>query len=239
MLLEAMVAIISLCCVMALPIASPELKNPKPNYIYATGIGSFLGTLGVPAKFGISFGLMAFTTFVYDTLDVCTRLGRYILQELTGWQGWRGADLRHGDDRRRADVLHPPEPRRPHHRQGRRALEGFLDPLRRQQSAPRRAHAPRRDRLALADLRAPWVWAVTGLPTAWMYVMSVWALGSMTLRSFVGPGGLRVPSGPVPWVGLVLIGLASLMLVEGIRVVLGVRLPTLAPKPSPAATAAS
>ena len=27
---------------------------------------------------------MAFTTFVYDTLDVCTRLGRYIIQELTG-----------------------------------------------------------------------------------------------------------------------------------------------------------
>ena len=27
---------------------------------------------------------MAFTTFVYDTLDVCTRLGRYIMQELTG-----------------------------------------------------------------------------------------------------------------------------------------------------------
>ena len=33
---------------------------------------------------------MAFTTFVYDTLDVCTRLGRYILQELTGLQGTFG-----------------------------------------------------------------------------------------------------------------------------------------------------
>jgi len=30
---------------------------------------------------------MAFTTFVYDTLDVCTRLGRYVVQELTGWHG--------------------------------------------------------------------------------------------------------------------------------------------------------
>jgi carbon starvation protein len=38
----------------------------------------------VPEVFGISFGLMAFTTFVYDTLDVCVRLGRYILTELTG-----------------------------------------------------------------------------------------------------------------------------------------------------------
>lgn len=33
---------------------------------------------------------MAFTTFVYDTLDVCTRLGRYIIEELTGLKGWFG-----------------------------------------------------------------------------------------------------------------------------------------------------
>ena len=34
---------------------------------------------------------MAFSTFVFDTLDVSTRLGRYILQELFGWKGraWR------------------------------------------------------------------------------------------------------------------------------------------------------
>ena len=33
---------------------------------------------------------MAFSTFVFDTLDVCTRLGRYIVQELFGWKGWSG-----------------------------------------------------------------------------------------------------------------------------------------------------
>jgi carbon starvation protein len=49
--------------------------------------------IGVSPAFGISFGLMAFTTFVYDTLDICTRLGRYIIQELTGWKGWFGRIL--------------------------------------------------------------------------------------------------------------------------------------------------
>ena len=43
---------------------------------------------------------MAFTTFVYDTLDVCTRLGRFIIQELTGWRGrggrWFGTALTAG-----------------------------------------------------------------------------------------------------------------------------------------------
>ena len=43
--------------------------------------------------FGISFGLMAFTTFVYDTLDVCTRLGRYVIEELTGWRDMKGKIL--------------------------------------------------------------------------------------------------------------------------------------------------
>jgi carbon starvation protein len=34
---------------------------------------------------------MAFSTFVFDTLDVSTRLGRYIVQELFGWKGRLGA----------------------------------------------------------------------------------------------------------------------------------------------------
>ena len=34
---------------------------------------------------------MAFSTFVFDTLDVSTRLGRYLLQELLGWRSRAGA----------------------------------------------------------------------------------------------------------------------------------------------------
>ncbi len=34
---------------------------------------------------------MAFSTFVFDTLDICMRLGRYIVQELLGWKGTKGA----------------------------------------------------------------------------------------------------------------------------------------------------
>jgi carbon starvation protein len=83
MLLEAMVAVISIACVMKLPLGN-EVLSKAPNFVYATGIGSFMNLINIPAAFGISFGLMAFTTFVYDTLDVCTRLGRYIFAELIG-----------------------------------------------------------------------------------------------------------------------------------------------------------
>jgi carbon starvation protein len=40
--------------------------------------------------FAITFGAMAFSTFVFDTLDVGTRLGRYIVQEVFGWKGGVG-----------------------------------------------------------------------------------------------------------------------------------------------------
>jgi carbon starvation protein len=39
----------------------------------------------------LAFALLAFSTFVYDTLDVCTRLARYVLQELFGWTSMAGA----------------------------------------------------------------------------------------------------------------------------------------------------
>ncbi len=83
MLLEGMVAVVSLACVMIVAKDNPLVAR-APNFVYASGIGRFLELIGIPASFGISFGLLAFTTFVYDTLDVCTRLGRYIFEELTG-----------------------------------------------------------------------------------------------------------------------------------------------------------
>lgn len=92
MLAESVVALFALTTVMILPKGDPILAK-SPNFIYANGLGSFMTLIGVSKSLGISFGLMAFTTFVYDTLDVCTRLGRYIIQELTGWKGWTGRIL--------------------------------------------------------------------------------------------------------------------------------------------------
>jgi carbon starvation protein len=89
MLLEGVVALIALSTVMILS-KDNELLKKSPNFVYASGLGAFMKLIGVSPAFGISFGLMAFTTFVYDTLDICVRLGRYIIQELTGWKGWFG-----------------------------------------------------------------------------------------------------------------------------------------------------
>jgi carbon starvation protein len=86
MLLEAFVAVIALSTLM---IIAQGTKFPGPGKIYGDGIGRFLTViLGKESfLFAATFGAMAFSTFVFDTLDVSTRLSRYILQELFGWKG--------------------------------------------------------------------------------------------------------------------------------------------------------
>ena len=215
MLLEAMVAVVSLCCVMVLTRDNPLTKQ-SPNFIYALGMGQFLEILGVPATIGVSFALMAFTTFVYDTLDVCTRLGRYIVQELTGLTGraggWLGTALTAGVPlifllRPNLDANGNPVP----------AWKMFWNLF----GASNQLLAA----LTLLGVtvwlwrtrRETWVWLVTGLPTAFMYVMSTWALFTLTLPRFRTSEGWVVPTDPVPWAGLVLLVLAAVMLVEAIR----------------------
>ena len=89
MLLESLVGVLALTTIMIMP-KSPEILKADPNLIYANGIARYLGLVGI--KFGIAFpfALLAFSTFVYDTLDVCTRLARYIFQELTGLKSRTG-----------------------------------------------------------------------------------------------------------------------------------------------------
>ena len=81
MLLEAFVAVIALATIM---IVVPGAKQ-GPNAIYAGGLGAFLHELlGIDPLVATAFGAMALSTFIFDTLDSATRLGRYILQELSG-----------------------------------------------------------------------------------------------------------------------------------------------------------
>jgi carbon starvation protein len=90
MLLEGLVAVIALATVMLLPKGSPVLAG-GPDRVYAEGLAHFVEQFGFNPDFARSFALLAFATFIYDTLDVATRLGRYMLQELTGWKGRWGA----------------------------------------------------------------------------------------------------------------------------------------------------
>jgi carbon starvation protein len=89
MLLEGVVAVISLSTVMMLAPGSDGLKE-QPDRIFAGGVAAFINVFGVDLELARSFALLTFTTFIYDTLDVATRLGRYLFQELLGWKGALG-----------------------------------------------------------------------------------------------------------------------------------------------------
>ncbi len=216
MLLEAMVAIISLCCVMKLAKGSSGAKL-DPNHLYAVGVGDFLKVLGIPHEFAVSFALMAFTTFVYDTLDVCTRLGRYILQELFGRHDRASGWIATGITAVVPLVLlwMPP------------TVDAAGRPIPAWRIYWNLFGASNQLLAALALIgvtvwlwqtrRAWWVWVVTGIPAALMYTMSTWALVSLIQSKFAA--GLTYD--PVPWVGIVLIGLAILMLAEAAWVIAG------------------
>ncbi|WP_459555536.1 carbon starvation CstA family protein [Lacunimicrobium album] len=214
MLLEAMVAMVSLCCVMSLAGDHALVKNPQPNFIYALGIGGFLEKVGLPAAVGVSFALMAFSTFVYDTLDVCTRLGRFIIQELTGLKGvagrWLGTIITTGVPmyfvfQTSVDAAGKPVP----------IWRTFWE-----------LFGASNQLLAAMTLlgvtvwlwrtrRAMWVWAVTGIPMILMTVMSVWALVNIIRKHFAG----GVTANPVPWIASCLVGLAVLMIIEGVVII--------------------
>jgi len=211
MLLEAMVGVVSLACVMMLsPSAGVLAGAPKANVIYGMGMGKFLAAIGIPVSFGISFGLLAFTTFVYDTLDVATRLGRYVLQELLGWHGKIG--------RYAATAITAGLP-----------LVFVMQKMQDAKGNPIPAwkvfwnlFGASNQLLAALSLiaitiwlrriyKARWVWFVTGVPAAFMYAMSMWAL-----VRFVAEGS---PTSPVTWVAVVLVALAALLLVEATAVI--------------------
>jgi carbon starvation protein len=231
MLLEAMVATFALACVMILA-PGDALTKQGPNQIYAGGLGKYLGVFGIAQGFAVAFGLMAFTTFVYDTLDVCTRLGRYIIQELTGlhnWAGrWLGTGLTAGVPlllvmRTSVDAAGQPIP----------AWRTFWFLF----GASNQLLAA----LALLGVtvwlwrtrRAMWVWIVAGIPTAFMYTMSIWALVLMIRPKFFNAAGdFSLPADPVPWAGVLLVALAALMLLEAIRAVAGGVKPPSQPTPA-------
>jgi carbon starvation protein len=218
MLMEGLVAVISLACVMILAADSP-LTKASPNFIYASGIGRFLDLLGIPAAFGISFGLMAFATFVYDTLDVCTRLGRYIIQEITGWKGWPGRSI--------ATLLTIGVP------------AAFVTAtLKDAAGNPVPAwkifwnlFGASNQLLAALALMAVTVWLhrtaryrrawlVAFLPAVFMFVMSNWALLVLIRDGWFKTGAFRPTADAVPLVALVLFLLAATMAAETARAVL-------------------
>ncbi len=80
MLVEGVLALLALATVMI----PSQRSSAQPVAVFADGLGRFLGALGVPPQFARTFGMLAVSTFLLTTLDTCTRLCRFVVQELFG-----------------------------------------------------------------------------------------------------------------------------------------------------------
>jgi carbon starvation protein len=86
MLVEGVLGLLALSAVMILAVK----PTGNPVRIFGEGLGRFLSTLGLPHGLSVAFVLLAVSTFLLTTLDTCTRLGRFIFEELFGLRGSAG-----------------------------------------------------------------------------------------------------------------------------------------------------
>lgn len=201
MLLEGVVAVLALATVMLLAPGDPATQQ-SPDRIYANGISHFVQRFGVDPNFARSFALLAFATFIYDTLDVATRLARYVLQELTGWKGrWGGVC---------ATLLTLAFPAISMSWVMKDAAGNIVPAWK----VFWTMFGTSNQLLAALTLltitvwlkRTKKPWLISALPAAFMLVMTLWSL-TLSLRTF---NGMAV-------VALILMGLALLVLFEALR----------------------
>ncbi|MEZ4815922.1 MAG: carbon starvation protein A [Bdellovibrionota bacterium] len=83
MLIEGLVAVISLTTVIILSFQKESFGSPLS--VFANGIGNFLSSLGLSQSTGTHFAYLAISTFLLTTLDTCTRISRYIIQDIFSW----------------------------------------------------------------------------------------------------------------------------------------------------------
>ncbi len=87
MLLEGVLALFAVGTVLV--IGAQAARTQAPTFVFAQGIGRMLSAVGLPAALGAHFGALAISTFLLTTLDTCTRLARYVLEELFNFQRGR------------------------------------------------------------------------------------------------------------------------------------------------------
>jgi carbon starvation protein len=86
MLVEGVLATLALGTLVVL--TAPELAaaGNNPVRVFAAGLAKILAPFGVAGTLATDFALLAVSTFLLTTLDTCTRLCRFLVEELLGWR---------------------------------------------------------------------------------------------------------------------------------------------------------
>ncbi|MFC4874778.1 carbon starvation protein A [Negadavirga shengliensis] len=83
MLIESFLAIISVGAVVVLTRSDylSRLSEQGPVPLFADGLGSIIAAMGISEGFAVGFVALTVSAFALTTLDTCTRLARFTLQE--------------------------------------------------------------------------------------------------------------------------------------------------------------
>ncbi|MCH7410628.1 carbon starvation protein A [Belliella sp. DSM 111904] len=83
MLIESFLAIIAIAAVIVLSRAEylEKIETLGPVPLFANGLGNIISSLGISEDFAIGFVALTVSAFALTTLDTCTRLARFTLQE--------------------------------------------------------------------------------------------------------------------------------------------------------------
>ncbi|MCH7413337.1 carbon starvation protein A [Belliella sp. R4-6] len=83
MLIESFLAIIAVAAVIVLTRSEylEKIETLGPVPLFANGLGNIISSLGISEDFAIGFVALTVSAFALTTLDTCTRLARFTLQE--------------------------------------------------------------------------------------------------------------------------------------------------------------
>ena len=83
MLIESMLAVVAVCSVIVMSREQyiSSLATAGPVTLFSEGVGGFMAGIGIPIAFGISFVALTVSAFALTSLDTCTRLARFVVQE--------------------------------------------------------------------------------------------------------------------------------------------------------------
>ncbi|MAN88657.1 MAG: carbon starvation protein A [Algoriphagus sp.] len=83
MLIESFLAFISVGAVVVLTKTEylERLAGEGPVSLFSTGLGGMIASLGISESFAVGFVALTVSAFALTTLDTCTRLARFTLQE--------------------------------------------------------------------------------------------------------------------------------------------------------------
>lgn len=88
MLVEGLLAVFAMASVAIL--SGGDLEGKNAVQVFSLGASRFMAALGIPPELGAEFTALTVSTFLLTTLDTCTRLARFLLQEMFDWESDRG-----------------------------------------------------------------------------------------------------------------------------------------------------